>query len=223
MEKAIEAVGEELAVNSQMYLGHHGHILTFPIEKGKTMNVVAFRSMDGEWTDEKWVLPMKREDMVKDYEGWGAHVSKILPLMEKPDIWALFDHPAAPTYYKKRFAMLGDAAHASTPHQGAGAGQAIEDAYVLSSLLGEINSVDDIEKAFKAYDTIRRPRSQRVVTTSRDAARIYEFEDENLGSDLEKIRETLGERFKWIWDEDMVAQKDKALQLLRDEGVKVEL
>jgi salicylate hydroxylase len=142
-------------------------------------------------------------------------------LIEDPDIWALFDHPAAPTYYKKRFAMLGDAAHASTPHQGAGAGQAIEDAYVLSSVLGQIDSVDDIEKAFKAYDAIRRPRSQKVVTTSRDAAAIYEFEDESLGTDLESIQRTLGERYKWIWDEDMVAQKDKALKLLRSEGMSV--
>jgi len=30
MEKAVEALGEELARNSQMYLGYHGHILTFP-------------------------------------------------------------------------------------------------------------------------------------------------------------------------------------------------
>jgi salicylate hydroxylase len=142
-------------------------------------------------------------------------------LIEDPDIWALFDHPAAPTYYKKRFAILGDAAHASTPHQGAGAGQAIEDAYVLSSLLGQIDSVEDIEKVFKAYDAIRRPRSQKVVTTSRDAAAIYEFEDEKLGTDLESIRKTLEERYNWIWNEDTVAQKDKALDLLRSEGVTV--
>jgi len=38
MEEAIEHLGEELATNSQMYMGYHGHILTFPIEKGKTMN-----------------------------------------------------------------------------------------------------------------------------------------------------------------------------------------
>jgi salicylate hydroxylase len=80
MEKAFKAVGEELAVNSQMYLGHHGHILTFPIEKGKTMNVVAFRSMDGAWKDERWVLPTTREAMMKDFDGWGKHVSSLLPV-----------------------------------------------------------------------------------------------------------------------------------------------
>lgn len=38
MDKAAELLGDELARNSQMYLGKDGHILTFPIEKGKTMN-----------------------------------------------------------------------------------------------------------------------------------------------------------------------------------------
>ena len=42
MEKAAELLGDELARNSQMYLGYHGHVLTFPIEKGKTMNGLYF-------------------------------------------------------------------------------------------------------------------------------------------------------------------------------------
>lgn len=130
--------------------------------------------------------------------------------MEKPDIWALFDHPPAPTYYKGRLALLGDAAHASTPHQGAGAGQAIEDAFILSNLLGKVDSVDGIEKAFQAYDAVRRPRSQKVVATSREAAAIYEFEDEKLGTDLNLIKEMLETRYDWIWDEDLPHQLKKA-------------
>jgi salicylate hydroxylase len=38
MDKAKELLGEEKAQNSQMYFGRHGHMLTFSIEKGKTMN-----------------------------------------------------------------------------------------------------------------------------------------------------------------------------------------
>ena len=38
MDKAVELLGEEYAKNSQMYFGLHGHVLTFCIEKGKTMN-----------------------------------------------------------------------------------------------------------------------------------------------------------------------------------------
>lgn len=38
MEKAVEMLGEEVAANSSIFLGYHGHILTFPVQKGKTMN-----------------------------------------------------------------------------------------------------------------------------------------------------------------------------------------
>lgn len=38
MEEAVAALGEESAQNAQMYLGRHGHILTFAIEGGRLMN-----------------------------------------------------------------------------------------------------------------------------------------------------------------------------------------
>lgn len=222
MEKAVAALGDELARNSQMYLGRHGHILTFPIEKGETMNVVAFRDKpDGKWEDERWVLPMKKEDMFRDFEWWGESAMKILGLMEKPDVWALFDHPPAPTYFKGRLCLLGDSAHASTPHQGAGAGQAIEDAYVLTSLLGQCSSAAELEQAFHAYDVVRRPRSQKVVTTSRRVGRVYEFEDEELGEDLEKTGRALEKMYDWIWQEDLVAQLERAKEVMN--GEKLEL
>ncbi|OWP05831.1 salicylate 1-hydroxylase [Marssonina coronariae] len=221
MEKAAKALGDDLARNSQMYMGRHGHVLTFPIEGGKTMNVVAFQTkMDGKWENKKWVLPMKKEELSNDFRSWGQNVQRILSLMEKPDVWALFDHPPAPTYYQGRLAILGDAAHASTPHQGAGAGQAIEDAFVLSNLLGQVKSANGIEKAFHAYDAVRRPRSQKVVKTSRDAAAIYEFEDENLGTDLDKIRRRLEERYDWIWNEDLPQQLRTAQDIM---GLKANL
>ncbi len=159
--------------------------------------------------------------------------------MEKPDVWALFDHPPAPTYYKGRFALLGDAAHASTPHQGAGAGQAskkspspslsykqvaaaeattVEDAFTLSNILGSITSPIEIENAFRAYDAVRRPRSQKVVETSREAAAIYDFEDEKLGVDLDLIKRTLETRFDWIWNEDLPAQLKRAMDVMKEKG-----
>lgn len=147
--------------------------------------------------------------------------------MEKPDVWALFDHPPSPTYITRpsttnpnpnqhqNLCILGDAAHASTPHQGAGAGQAIEDAFILSNLLGQIASAKDIPKAFHAYDEVRRPRSQKVVTTSRQAAGIYEFESEEVGFDLERAKVCLEERLAWIWEEDLQEQLERAVRIMR--------
>ena len=134
--------------------------------------------------------------------------------MKKFDVWALFDHPPAPTYYKGRLCLLGDAAHASTPHQGAGAGQAIEDAFILSNLLGQVTCTAEIEQAFKGYDAVRRPRSQRVVTTSRDAGCLYEMEDKEIGADLDKARAKLLTRCVWIWENDLSAQLKEAQDVM---------
>ena len=38
MEKAIEIMGEEEPKTPQMYVGYHGHVLTFPIANGTIMN-----------------------------------------------------------------------------------------------------------------------------------------------------------------------------------------
>lgn len=119
MDQAVALLGDGLARNSVMYTGYHGHVITMPIEHGATMNVVAFRTKpDGKWEDERWVLPTRKEDMRADFKGFGPSVRDILSLVQTPDLWALFDYPPAETYFKGRVCLLGDAAHASTPHQG---------------------------------------------------------------------------------------------------------
>ncbi len=74
--------------------------------------------------------------------------------------------------------------------------------------------MDEIENAFRAYDAVRRHRSQKVVTTSRDAAKIYEFEDEMLGTDLDLIKRTLETRYNWIWEEDLPQQLKLAQDIM---------
>jgi salicylate hydroxylase len=212
MDKAVELLGDELARNAQMYFGYDGHVLTFPIEKGATMNVVAFQTQhSGTWDSPEWVVPVKRAEMLQDFEGWGDSVRDIVSLMQKTDVWALFDHRPAETYYRGgKVCILGDAAHASTPHQGAGAGMALEDSFVLSGLLGSVKDAGEIESAFRAYDAVRRPRTQKLVTTSRAAAGVYEFQDGDIGDDEGKIGEHLKERYRWIWDEDLEQQLEIA-------------
>ncbi|KAL9091465.1 MAG: hypothetical protein Q9165_004851 [Trypethelium subeluteriae] len=221
MEEAIAIIGEERAMNNQIYMGRGGHVLCFPVDKGKTMNgksfyprekftnltadiVVAFQSQDT-WDDPNLVVPSSKERLADEYKDWCDPVKNILAHMQKPDIWALFDmrdHPAD-TYFAGRVCVIGDAAHATTPHQGSGAGMAIEDACVLTKLLGDVQSKDQIETAFKAYDAVRRARTQKLVATSRECGLLWEMELEGVGSDVKKIAQNADERFKWIWDEDL--------------------
>jgi salicylate hydroxylase len=132
--------------------------------------------------------------MEADYASWGSTVKTIISAMQKPDIWALFMHPPASTFYKDRVCLLGDAAHATTPHHGAGAGMCIEDGLILSNLLKEVNSVDDLKRAFEVY--------------GKEAGMLYDFE--LVGDDLDKIEENFTTRMRWIWDEDLEVQIEKA-------------
>ena len=84
---------------------------------------------------------------------------------------------------------MDDAAHASIPFQGAGAGQALEDAFVLETVLGKCAEPSQLTHAFKAYDAIRRPRSQKVMRTSREAGESTGFgeDGEDFGGENEMV------------------------------------
>lgn len=132
--------------------------------------------------------------------------------MPDPSQWAIFEHPHISTFCRSRVAILGDAAHASTPHQGAGAGQAIEDAHVLAELLGDerVRSTEQVVAAFKAYDEIRRPRSQRVVTSSKENAYLLCLCLDDVHDDEDKLKTTFEERLRWLWDLDVENQVERA-------------
>jgi 2-polyprenyl-6-methoxyphenol hydroxylase-like FAD-dependent oxidoreductase len=67
------------------------------------------------------------------------------------------------TWTKGHVALLGDAAHSTTPHLGSGAGAAVEDAIVL---VQELSRCGSIAEAFETYNTRRIPRASLVVNNS---------------------------------------------------------
>ncbi|MFI9552904.1 FAD-dependent monooxygenase [Nonomuraea endophytica] len=83
------------------------------------------------------------------------------------DVFAL-DTPL-PTFVSGRLVLLGDAAHAMTPHLGQGASQALEDAVVLAAAL---HSAANTASALAHYDTVRRPRAQAVAKAARRTGRV---------------------------------------------------
>lgn len=113
---------------------------------------------------------------------------------------------------------MGDAAHATTPFQGQGAGQAIEDACVLTALFEKVTRTDDVPNALAAYDQVRRPRAQRIVSTSRESGQLMSMQLPGVDDDLEKMREKFETRMHWVWHRDLVAQNEEAIKLF-DEAV----
>ncbi|MGV3041839.1 FAD-dependent monooxygenase [Staphylococcus rostri] len=71
--------------------------------------------------------------------------------------------------YQQRVVLLGDAAHATTPNMGQGAGQAMEDAIVLANV---IDKYDTLAAALKRYDKLRVKHTAKVIKRSRKIGRI---------------------------------------------------
>ncbi|GAA0919205.1 FAD-dependent monooxygenase [Nonomuraea longicatena] len=73
-------------------------------------------------------------------------------------------HERLPSFVHGRVVLLGDAAHAVTPDIGQGACLAIEDAVTLAAALE--NAPAGIDAGLRLYDTLRRPRTERMARAS---------------------------------------------------------
>ncbi|MFI5491529.1 FAD-dependent monooxygenase [Actinoplanes sp. NPDC051859] len=105
-------------------------------------------------------------DVRSHFSAWHDPIPALIASTETvlTDELACLDTPLT-SYVRGRVALLGDAAHAMTPHLGQGANQALEDAVVLAALA-------DQPQGLREYDRQRRPRSQRVAQASRTVGRF---------------------------------------------------
>lgn len=98
--------------------------------------------------------------------GFGSYVAEVRNglgpdslVNYRPLEWQLLPQP----WYKGRIVLVGDAAHATTPHMASGAGMAIEDALVLGR---ELAAHDSVEAALAAFMQHRFERARLVVENS---------------------------------------------------------
>ncbi|EIN11914.1 FAD/NAD(P)-binding domain-containing protein [Punctularia strigosozonata HHB-11173 SS5] len=161
-----------------MYCGKSKHVVGYSIAAGSIVNVITFASdLNKEHTpyDDVWVKECPKEELLDCYKGWEADVQELLTA-KAPTKWALHALRPLPFYVSGRVALLGDAAHAMLPHQGAGAGQAIDDAYLLASILGNRSTtISTLPAALQAYQTIRLPMANHVLEQSRVSGMMYAF------------------------------------------------
>ena len=160
---------------------------------------------------------------MKDFASFGATMRKVIELLDPSlDCWAIFDtgeHPL-PFFCKGRICVLGDAAHATSPHMGAGAGICIEDAAVMSAILAsdqvKSRGAEGLPDAFKVFESIQKERGQWLVQSSRRVGDLYEWRAEGVGEDVSKIEEELRSRLNTIWKGDVAGAVQKALSAVKN-------
>jgi salicylate hydroxylase len=211
-------------------------VVAFPIEKGSLVSIVAnvgdrSKPLAERVWDGPWVRPGDRAEMLGQFAGWDERVLGLLKVcvpptsagvadkcaqtIAKPEKWAMFDLEPLERWTAGRVTLLGDAAHASVPYNGAGAGQAIEDAYVLGALLALPECTKETLPVFlQAYEDARKPRACEQQRHALRTGDVYQFAGEP-GGDYVRMGEDLHERFKWIWEHDLETDVEAAKEKLR--------
>ncbi|RIN26263.1 FAD-dependent monooxygenase [Staphylococcus succinus] len=97
-------------------------------------------------------------------------VRKILDKQSETDILLhdIYDLNPLKTFIYQRIVLLGDAAHATTPNMGQGAGQAMEDAIILANCIASY----DFDEALQRYDKLRVKHTKKVTLRSRKIGKI---------------------------------------------------
>ncbi|KAI8957192.1 FAD/NAD(P)-binding domain-containing protein [Daldinia sp. FL1419] len=205
MEVAMQAVPGESIEKVRMFCTPIGYINGLPVDQGKTFSISCYQRNSkrrnrgavafdaGEWKD------------------FCPEVTSLISFFGKTpkENWKIRDHDHAPTYYRGHVAIVGDAAHATAPHAGNGAAQAIEDAAILSGVFAEVKSRDQISAALKAFDQVRRPRSQKAVDITRQFGKLYSLDDEER--DIPSMMSQMKEGGMYTNGVDMKAQIEEAV------------
>jgi len=219
MDRAVEALGEYKARNRHIHLGPGAYVITIPVAHGAMLNVVAFCTDPTDWpATAKLTAPATKSEAISAFTEFGPAVRGIIDAVadnsNMMDKWAIFDsyENPSPTYTKGRVCIAGDAAHAPSPHHGAGAGSGIEDDLALASLLvkavttvraeGYASKARAIRAAFSAYNNVRLERTHWLVESSRFLSQMLTWQHPETGTNFEKCLSELMWRSHKIWDFD---------------------
>jgi salicylate hydroxylase len=210
-------------------MGKDAHIVAYPIANGKMVNAAAFmcrHDLEGAPYGDQWVTTVEKDEFVDQFSHWEPEVQSLISCVDTALKWAIHTVKPLRFFVSGRVALLGDAAHAQQPTQGAGAGQAIEDAYFLATLLGQSHTTaQNVFQALSVYDSIRRPFSADVAERSRRNAQCFTMYhpavadmqrcgEQEVTHRLLQMAEIVRKNWQWVWSTTIEASLEEAIRML---------
>ncbi|MCK8642381.1 alpha/beta hydrolase fold domain-containing protein [Mycobacterium colombiense] len=166
---------------------------------------------------ESWTNIGELTAMRQSYAGSTPRLQAIIDQIETPFITGYYFRYPLTEWVRGRVALLGDAVHPMHPFLAQGACQAIEDAAVLSHVLGKHGDAD-IPAALTEYQRRRLPRASQVQNSSRTQESLWHMADprdimqrnRTLASymDIDPNAETI---YGWLFGYDVDAEAAKPL------------
>ncbi|KAL9115227.1 MAG: hypothetical protein Q9227_001021 [Pyrenula ochraceoflavens] len=216
ISEAIEIMGESKGKSDFcIHIGPNAYVPSYPMLDGtKTvLNMTTVIYNPEPWPyDQKMVAPATHDEVARIFKDWSPPIRDLIAKFpEKLMKWGIFDmadHPA-PTYASGRVAIVGDAAHASTPFLGAGGAMGIEDALAMATAMQLVKGAASIPAALQAFSAVRLERSQWLVQSSREMGVIFQWRDPSAGNDGERFRMEAEQRTSKVSNFDPDAMVDR--------------
>jgi salicylate hydroxylase len=199
----------------QFWIGPGAHLLHYPISGGALINFLVVIDEPAQWTAPAWMEPAEPGAHLKPFAGWHPAVIELVGAVPQSPRWGLFAQPPLARWTRGPVVLLGDAAHAMLPHQGQGANQAIEDAFVLAEELGRAGVVP---AALHRYARRRRVRTRQVQLVSWAASAALHLPDGPAAQRRDAYLARLPERVAWIHGHDALGQAANDLATARPRG-----
>ena len=128
---------------THFYMGEDNKLGFNPVSSTHMYMFLLDHQPDSQWVDVK-DQPQRLYDLM---EGWGGIVPEVRETVRTTNAHTINYRPLEAIlmpkpWYRGRVVLIGDAAHATTPHLASGAGMAIEDGIVLAEELAQSDSID---------------------------------------------------------------------------------
>lgn len=165
--KFVQAPGELI-----IWYGADRRVVVYPTTNNQLLNFVCIHpEAEFEAGSDGWNKRASLGQMLKIYVGFDPAMVALISKADEESLkaWTLLDMEVMSTWVKGKLALLGDAAHPFTPHQGQGAGQAIEDAASLAVVFPPEVKKDEITARLELFEKIRKERADRIQEYSRIA------------------------------------------------------
>ncbi|KAH8815494.1 hypothetical protein F5884DRAFT_180757 [Xylogone sp. PMI_703] len=177
MKKYPELVQLATVPSFYYWAGPNGHAVGYLIERGTAFNMVI--TAPDELPDNVPSSKVEPQVLMDKFKNWEPRFKLMLELVKEVMITKLQNSIELETWTHPggRFALLGDACHATLPYLAQGAAQAVEDGAVLGGLFKKAKNESEMIDALRIYEKLRKSRTTRVVRASTDMGHIMHYPD----------------------------------------------
>lgn len=216
----------ELALNPAInyWMGPDAHAVCYLLKGGGLYNIVL--ACPDNLPELISTSQADIQEMCDFFKDWDPRLRTLLSIVQETSKWRLqnseeMEHWCHPS---GKFALMGDACHATLPYLASDAAMAVEDGAFLGGLFDRISSKEQIPDLLVIYESVRKARTTQVVKQSSHYRNIFHMHDGDMQKERDReLIEYNDEPFEgypnkwrdptfqpWLWGYDVDKEAEKA-------------